>query len=396
MVEFFKIFTIFTFVIMKFSKDDWIIIGFAMLHAAVAWGCRMLGLADEVMLTLLTMLLVVFLCLRHHVSVAFMAISIIAVNLVGLVLGYGSSTLLALVFSSPLVIYPLSTFFTTLIIGYSILWASKRYQKNHRVRRPSSGDSLKWLIITFAVVIALRLVLAMHTGEGVSGQNAVITILVNYIFTLVAVVVLTEYALRLQERAREASEEANLAKYRYVTLKRQLDPHFLFNSLNVLDCMIQDQSKEDASLYTHKLAEVYRYLIQSSEEETVSLRDEMTFVRKYVDLLMVRFPEGLEVTMQIPEEDMSSRVVPCGVQLLIENATKHNAVRGAAPLHISIASSEGMLIVTNNICPRVSTRSSEGTGLGLQYIRQQYEKLSDIHVEVIRDSSSFTVKLPLL
>ena len=111
---------------MKISKESWIILGFALLHALVALGCRLGGLTDEMMLTLLTMLLVVVLCLRSRVDGKMMAITVVVVNIVGVLLGRGTSLLFDRVFDSPLVIYPLSTFVSTILIGWATLWTARR------------------------------------------------------------------------------------------------------------------------------------------------------------------------------------------------------------------------------------------------------------------------------
>jgi LytS/YehU family sensor histidine kinase len=120
----------------------------------------------------------------------------------------------------------------------------------------------------------------------------------------------------------------------------------------------------------------------------------MTFVTQYVDLLKVRFPEGLDVSVDISEEAMSHSVVPCSVQLLIENATKHNAVRADNPLRISICAAGDSVTVSNNRVPRLTSPAS--TGLGLQYIRQQYQDLSGKRISVLDGDNTYTVILPLL
>ena len=379
---------------MKISKDFWIILGFALLHAAVALGCRLAGLADEMMLTLLTVLLVVILCLRCRVDGKMMSISVVAVNVLGVLLGRGTSLLFGALFDSPLVIYPLSTFVSTLVIGWVTLWAARRYAGRHAADDPERINSLKWLLIVFGVILVTRLAIILFFSGGLEGRNTAVSILLDYSMTIAVVVVLAAYALRLQSRAKAAAEEAALAQFRYHKLKQQVNPHFLFNSLNILDCLIQEQTPQEASRYTHKLAEVYRYLIKNEDETTVRLRDEMAFVAQYVDLLKVRFPEGLEVDVDIPESAMSRSVVPCCVQLLLENATKHNAVRPDKPLRISVRVEGDGVVVSNNRVPRLTRPAS--TGLGLQYIRQQYHDLSGKRITVLDDEQSYTVILPLL
>ena len=378
---------------MKISKEFWIILGFALLHAAVALGCRLAGLADEMMLTLLTMLLVVLLCLRCRVDGKMTAISVVLVNVVGVLLGRGTALFFGWLFTSPLVIYPLSTFASTMLIGGATLWAVRRYARKMALNE-EPVNSLKWLLVAFVFILVMRLAILLFFSEAQEGRNTAVTILLDYAMTLVVILVLASYSLRLQRRAMAASEQANLAQYRYHKLKQQVNPHFLFNSLNVLDYLIQEQPREDASRYTHKLAEVYRYMIRSEDETTVRLRDEMDFVSQYVDLLKVRFPEGLDVQVDIPEEAMARSVVPCCVQLLIENATKHNAVHPDTPLHIKVSATATRVVVSNNRIPKLTQPAS--TGLGLQYIRQQYHDLSGKSIIVRADEQNYTVTLPLL
>lgn len=393
MVELGRKFSIFNRYIMKISKEFWIILGFALLHAAVALGCRLAGLADEMMLTLLTMLLVVLLCLRCRVDGKMTAISVVLVNVIGVLLGRGTALFFGWLFDSPLVIYPLSTFASTMLIGGATLWAVRRYARK-MTANVEQVNSLKWMLVAFVFILVMRLAILLFFSDAHEGRNTAVTILLDYAMTLVVILVLAAYALRLQRRALAASELANLAQYRYHKLKQQVNPHFLFNSLNVLDYLIQEQPREDASRYTHKLAEVYRYMIRSEDETTVHLREEMDFVSQYVDLLKVRFPEGLEVIVDIPEEAMTRSVVPCCVQLLIENATKHNAIYPDKPLLIKVCASGEKVTVTNNRNPKLTQVAS--TGLGLQYIRQQYRDLSGKSIVVRADEQNYTVTLPLL
>lgn len=155
-----------------------------------------------------------------------------------------------------------------------------------------------------------------------------------------------------------------------------------------------DGRDREASEYIHKLAGIYRYMLRNEEEGTVTLRDEMTYVEMYRDLLKVRFQEGFNVKVSIPPEDLSKHVIPCSVQLLIENATKHNAVSPSRPLNVSVVSDGETLTVTNNLIPKIT--EAQSSGLGLNYIRQQYRDRSGKGIEIIRTDDFYTVKLPLL
>lgn len=120
----------------------------------------------------------------------------------------------------------------------------------------------------------------------------------------------------------------------------------------------------------------------------------MTYVEMYRDLLKVRFQEGFDVEVGIRPEDLSRHVVPCSVQLLIENATKHNAVSPSRPLNVSVVSDGQTVTVSNNLIPRVT--EAQSSGLGLNYIRQQYRDRSGKGIEIIRTDDFYKVKLPLL
>ena len=185
-----------------------------------------------------------------------------------------------------------------------------------------------------------------------------------------------------------------MAQYRYVKLKHQVNPHFLFNSLNILDCLICEESTERASAYTHKLAGIYRYMLKSEDEMVVTLRDELVFVRLYTDLLMERFPVGFEVITDVQEGLMSRFVLPCSIQLLIENATKHNAVSEDNPLVIKIEATADGICVTNNRIPKMT--KSPSTGLGQKYIRQMYFDMTGKEIEVVDTEEEYSVTLPLI
>lgn len=231
---------------------------------------------------------------------------------------------------------------------------------------------------------------------GQEGDNFILLLLIS-VFTQITVyclVYIINYAISAQLEMQAEREKANLAQYRYIKLKRQVNPHFLFNSLNVLDSIICEEKSEQASLYTHKLAGIYRYIIKSENEEVVPLRDELVFVQLYIDLMKLRFPEGFDVKINVPEEYMARFVLPCSIQLLIENATKHNAVQTDNPLLIKIEIKDDAIHVSNNIVPKVTV--SPSTGLGQQYISHMYKDLSGKPVEIIKNEEFYCVILPLL
>lgn len=207
-------------------------------------------------------------------------------------------------------------------------------------------------------------------------------------------VYMLNYALSARSEMHREREKANRAEYSYVKLKQQVNPHFLFNSLNILDCLICEENTEAASAYTHKLAGIYRYMLKSDDEMVVPLRDELIFVGLYTDLLKERFPKGFAVETSVPEETLSRYVLPCSIQLLLENATKHNAVSEEEPLIIRIETDGNSIRVTNNRVPKVT--KSPSTGLGLKYIKQTYLDISGKKVEIDENEKTYSVTLPLI
>ena len=375
------------------SRDALIIHLFALLHAGLAFGCRALGLTDEIVLTLLTMLLVVIICLRRGMSAKFMAISLILVNIIGFGIAKGISSLLGLLTSEPLIINPISTFITTEIVGWGIYMIAGRLSRDGKFQVTDSSG-VRWLLLAFVIVIAVRLTILLILSGGIDRENIVASIIVDYVFSLGALIFLAENAMRINARALEDREKARLAQYRYMNLSQQVNPHFLFNSLNILDCLVCEQKTDQASTYIHKLAAIYRYLLRNEEERLVKLRDEMDFVDQYVDLLKVRFPEGLDIQIDIPADRLNRRVVPCSVQLLIENATKHNAVSADKPLKIMVRCEDDCVVVSNTLNPKIS--SGPSTGLGLKYLREQYQDVAGKTPVVRMGENEYTVVIPLI
>ncbi len=208
------------------------------------------------------------------------------------------------------------------------------------------------------------------------------------LFKLVAYVIISRSELHT-ERGKK-----HLAQFQYNKLKMQINPHFLFNSLNILDYLVQEQETERATAFIRKLSDCYRYMLKVEDEQLVTLNEEMEFARKYAELLQERFAQGFTISYNVPQETFLRHVIPCCLQLLIENATKHNVVSVERPLTIEIFIEEEQLVVRNNLQPRISTHTS--TGMGLKNIRRQYEDLAGKSITITPTETHYTVKLPLL
>jgi sensor histidine kinase YesM len=177
-------------------------------------------------------------------------------------------------------------------------------------------------------------------------------------------------------------------------LKNQISPHFLFNSLNTLVTLIHE-NQDQAAKFTEKLSEVYRYILQFKDKELVRLSTEIKFSKAFIYLLKMRFEEGLEIEIELEKADEDKYVAPLTIQMLIENAVKHNVVSKNQPLHIKIYSENGKsLIVKNNLQHKPADGKSTHTGL--ENIQSRYALLTNREVDIIKTQSHFMVALPLV
>lgn len=180
-------------------------------------------------------------------------------------------------------------------------------------------------------------------------------------------------------------------------LQSQLDPHFLFNSLNTLSALI-DEHNLPAQNFVEQLADVYRYVLLSRDKATVPLAEELGFVATYVALQKARFRDNLQVEQDVPPEALLQHVAPLSVQLLIENALKHNVASREHPLHLAIRyEPRGPYLVVENMLRPRTAGLGPSTGIGLQNIIHRYELLqAPLPVEINKEAGWFRVRLPLL
>ena len=179
---------------------------------------------------------------------------------------------------------------------------------------------------------------------------------------------------------------------RYEFLKNQVNPHFLFNSLNVLASLVHKDA-DRAEAFIRRLSTVYRYILDSREQETVSLEEELEILRAYLFLMDTRFGAGLEAGLDIPA-GANGRLAPLTLQMLVENALKHNEASKAKPLKIDVFLENGFVVVRNNLQPKNAL--PESTGVGLANIQARYQVLADKEVLITNHDGFFTVKIPVL
>jgi sensor histidine kinase YesM len=190
------------------------------------------------------------------------------------------------------------------------------------------------------------------------------------------------------EKYRAESLQAQLQN-----LKSQINPHFLFNNLSVLSSLVYKDPDKSVE-FINQLSKVYRYLLDNQASELVTVEEELHFLRSYIFLLQIRFDRNLVISTDVQREDLHRSIPPMALQILLENAIKHNEISSDHPLTISIVTGDEKITVTNSLRPR--TLHEPGSQTGLRNIRERYRFFTAAPVEILQDTGTFVVKIPLL
>jgi len=304
---------------------------------------------------------------------------------------------------------------TALVIAFSgsfwvFLWKGNELLSNN------INKKLSWLdepVKSFFIGLGVMLVYTIG-----------ITTLINYIFviiilqhkfsseviqdqfiptSIVAVIVTLIISLFLHGRSflmawRQAAINAEKLKTesiasRYESLKNQVNPHFLFNSLNALSNLVYE-NQNLAVKFIRKLSEVYRYVLDTREKEVVKLSDELAFLDSYIFLQKIRYEDNLQVSIDLPR-NTEIMIPPLSLQMLVENAIKHNIITDDEPLKINLYLEEQDFIVVKNNLQKKNILD-DSSGIGLSNIKARYEYLTQKSVEVLQTPQEFSVKIPVL
>ena len=184
------------------------------------------------------------------------------------------------------------------------------------------------------------------------------------------------------------------SRAQFEVLQNQMSPHFLFNSLNTLTAIIPEDA-DMAIEFTQKLSEVYRYILQNKERELVTIEEELTFTKAYVFLLKMRYPENLNVNFAVDQSHHKQYIAPLTLQMLVENAIKHNVVSKMNPLFIDVYVENGRSIVVKNNLQKKNV-IEKSTKTGLQNIQKRYELLGDKVIDIMATAKNFIVAVPLI
>ena len=278
-------------------------------------------------------------------------------------------------------------------LNHKVTW--NRY-KRYRLIIGFIGSVAITLVTVFLVRAFHRIVLDDKTFKEFLDSERFQFYFIALLITIVASLffhVFYFYRELQKNKVKEQKIIAGTASAKFDALKNQLDPHFLFNSLNVLTSLI-DENPESAQKFTTALSKVYRYVLEQKNKDLVTVDEELEFAKTYMSLLKMRFEDS--IVFEIPEQasNPESKVVPLSLQLLLENAVKHNMVTSSKPLHIKIIESNNMLVIENNLQPKQIVKKS--SGVGLDNIKQRYHLLTDRKVIINQQANSFAVAIPML
>lgn len=296
--------------------------------------------------------------------------------------------------------------FMTSLVFTSVYWLSmrrvfiemrRRFPKHTQVRRRLIYTGIAVLMLFTLLHFLLSQVhdlLQPHPDRpGVTDFNyavasLTIILLVSAIYEGVYLYDRWRESVIEQERLRRETIESQLEG-----LRSQVNPHFLFNSLNTLVCIIPEDPGR-AVHFVRKLSKVYRYILEIRDQKLISLRDELRFLDAYIFLVKERFGDNLEINISISEALFEEKIVPLSLQMLFENALKHNIISSEHPLTIEVFVDGRRLVVRNNL--QRKHQEIPSTRIGLENIKSRYAFYSEAPVEISEMDGCFVVKLPLL
>ncbi|MET2985015.1 2TM domain-containing protein [Aureibaculum conchae] len=297
--------------------------------------------------------------------------------------------------------YQMYSIVLTFVNSYFFDYLNKIEWKKYGKYRMLIG-SIGGMLLTMVAIVFLRMFQEMAI-EG-EGFNEFYTEELNngtFYFTSIIITVVASiffhavyfYQKSQKEKVTEQKIIAGTASAQFDALKNQLDPHFLFNSLNVLTSLI-DENPDAAQDFTTALSKVYRYVLEQKNKELINVDEELQFAKTYVSLLKMRFEDSIIFSIPEKASNPEAKVVPLALQLLLENAVKHNVVNSKNPLTIKIYELNGHLVVENNLQTKEVLKKS--SGVGLSNIQQRYGLVTDRRVSINKSAGSFIVKLPML
>lgn len=285
--------------------------------------------------------------------------------------------------------------FAVIIWYYNVLtlpaYTSRDVNSGFSVMRLVKG--LFFGILLMFILACLQQFLLSHINFGpIMLMFEVRGILVNITFYMFLNLLYQNYQNQQVGIELERTKSDNLGA-QYELLKQQVNPHFLFNSLNTLKYMVESSDKHSVE-FILKLSDFYRYTLERRKHDLIKLSEELDILDAYLFLLKARFEEGIDLTIDMDKSYLQTFIPPFTLQLLIENCIKHNVLSLQKPLHIKIFVEGDCIVVENKIQPKRTPEAS--TGIGLENINQRYQHLLDKEIEIIKNETHFSIKLPVI
>jgi LytS/YehU family sensor histidine kinase len=281
-----------------------------------------------------------------------------------------------------------------------MIYSRKKFPLFKDVRTRLIYQSIYMLVFTIVFNNLLAYVadhFVFNYGFRSPGIDMLISSNAASIFCSIMIIAIYESIYFMNELRASVEESENLKREslsaQLNALRSQVNPHFLFNNLNTL-CSLIPENPKHAVDFVQQLSKVYRHILEVKDEKSILLKDEIDLLKAYTFLLKTRFDKNLDVTIDIPTEKLQKRIVPLSLQILMENAIKHNIVSADKPLHIDISTVNGSLVVSNNL--QMKNQVNECTGIGLDNIRNRYKLISEKPVNVTTNDNNFTVSIPLI
>jgi two-component system, LytTR family, sensor kinase len=301
---------------------------------------------------------------------------------------------------------------TNLVPAYSstlIFWLGDRYITIFfRKKFPAIKENRKRILLQSAAILIYTAIMAMplKMSESLFDHQYTLGIahpgywksMLACLFATVPISAIYEAGYFIHKWKLSIAESEKLKQQntqsQLEALRNQINPHFLFNSLNTLVTIIPEDHKRAVD-FVHKLSNVYRSLLDLKEKTIVTLEEELEYLDNYIYLLNTRFEENIIFDIELENACKTCYMVPLSLQMLVENAIKHNIISQKKPLHIKISNeNDYTLVISNNL--QLKTQKSEGTGTGLSNIENRYQLTFGLPIEVKSSDDSFVVKLPLI
>jgi hypothetical protein len=252
------------------------------------------------------------------------------------------------------------------------------------------------IFVIFLLRVFINTVIEGDSLENFLKNESPSDYIVASVFTFIVLLIIHIiylYKWYQENKIKEQKIIAGTASAKFESLKNQIDPHFLFNSLNVLSSLIEE-NPENAQKFTTSLSKIYRYVLEQKDKELVSVEEELAFAKTYMNLLKMRFENSLFYELPTTISNPEAKVVPLSLQLLLENTVKHNVVSEHRPLHIRIFIEGNCLVIQNDYQKKEILQ--ERKGVGLQNIINRYGIITNRKVLIEQNEQTFTVKLPIL